>query len=138
MLEHGLSIHIVSGSIPTAVTNTESRMVYKISIITARRKKTEVNRIPQNRYALTNITQTMDDVQDNCNVMRFIKRRSVNKARNIWALSLPLLDSKVKVEFVRSAVLTAVVKKSPTFWHVTPCGPLKVDRRFGGICRIHF
>jgi hypothetical protein len=23
------------------------------------------------------------------------------------------------------------------FWDITPCGPLKVNRRFGGICRLH-
>jgi hypothetical protein len=30
-------------------------------------------------------------------------------------------------------VLTAVVLKSTIFWDITPCSPLKVNRRFGGI-----
>jgi hypothetical protein len=29
-------------------------------------------------------------------------------------------------------VLTAVVMKSYIFWDITPCIPLKVNRRFGG------
>jgi hypothetical protein len=34
-------------------------------------------------------------------------------------------------------VLTAVVMKSSIFWDITPCSPLKVNRRFGGTCRLH-
>jgi hypothetical protein len=30
--------------------------------------------------------------------------------------------------------LTAAVKNSSIFWDITSCSPLKVDRRFGGIC----
>jgi hypothetical protein len=26
--------------------------------------------------------------------------------------------------------------KSPVFWDITPCIPLKVNRRFGGTCRV--
>jgi hypothetical protein len=28
--------------------------------------------------------------------------------------------------------------KSSIFWDISQCGPLKVNRRFGGICRFHF
>jgi hypothetical protein len=28
-----------------------------------------------------------------------------------------------------SEVLTAVVMKVPIFWHITPCSPLKINRR---------
>jgi hypothetical protein len=35
-------------------------------------------------------------------------------------------------EFVGSEFLTAVVLKSTIFWDVTPCSPLKINRRFGG------
>jgi hypothetical protein len=31
-------------------------------------------------------------------------------------------------------VLTAVVMKSSIFWVITPCSPLKVNRRFEGTC----
>jgi hypothetical protein len=34
-------------------------------------------------------------------------------------------------------VLTAVVIKSSIFWDITPCSLLKVNRRFGGIYRLH-
>jgi hypothetical protein len=34
-----------------------------------------------------------------------------------------------------SEVLPAVVMKSSIFWYITPCSPLKVNRRFG---RCHF
>jgi hypothetical protein len=27
--------------------------------------------------------------------------------------------------------------KSTTFWDITPCSPLKVNRHFGGTCRLH-
>jgi hypothetical protein len=35
-------------------------------------------------------------------------------------------------------VLIPVVMKSYPFWDITPCSPLKVNRRFGGIYRLHF
>jgi hypothetical protein len=31
-----------------------------------------------------------------------------------------------------------LIKKSFIFWDITPCSPLKVNRRFGGICRLNF
>jgi hypothetical protein len=34
-------------------------------------------------------------------------------------------------------VLTAVAMKSTIFWDITPCSPLKVNRRFGGTYRHH-
>jgi hypothetical protein len=34
-------------------------------------------------------------------------------------------------------VLTALVMRSYVFWDITPCSPLKVIRRFGGICSLH-
>jgi hypothetical protein len=33
-------------------------------------------------------------------------------------------------------VLTPVVMKSTIFWDMTPCSPLRVNRRFGGTCLI--
>jgi hypothetical protein len=32
--------------------------------------------------------------------------------------------------------LTAVVTKSSIFWDITPCSPLKINLRFGRICRL--
>jgi hypothetical protein len=37
--------------------------------------------------------------------------------------------------YVGFQVLTVVSMKSIIFWVVTPCSPLKVNRRFGGACR---
>jgi hypothetical protein len=34
-------------------------------------------------------------------------------------------------------VHTAVVMKSTHFWDITPCSPLKVNRRFRGTYRLH-
>jgi hypothetical protein len=41
------------------------------------------------------------------------------------------------VYVVRFEVLKAVVMKSPIFWDIRPCGPSKVNRRFGGTYRLH-
>jgi hypothetical protein len=30
-----------------------------------------------------------------------------------------------------------IILNSPTFWDITPCSPLKVNRRFGEKCRLH-
>jgi hypothetical protein len=43
----------------------------------------------------------------------------------------------IKWTVVRFKVLTAVVMKSKTFWDITPCSPLSVNRRFGGTYRLH-
>jgi hypothetical protein len=32
---------------------------------------------------------------------------------------------------------TIVKSESPVFWDITPCSPLKVNRRFGGTCRVY-
>jgi hypothetical protein len=37
---------------------------------------------------------------------------------------------------VQFGILTAVTMKSSVFWDITSCSPLKVHRRFGGICRL--
>jgi hypothetical protein len=47
------------------------------------------------------------------------------------------VTSTRKNVFVRFEVLTAVVMKSTIFWDITPCSPLKVNRRFGGMYRLH-
>jgi hypothetical protein len=38
--------------------------------------------------------------------------------------------------YIRFEVLTAVFMKNSISWDKTPCMPLKVNRRFGGTCRI--
>jgi hypothetical protein len=39
--------------------------------------------------------------------------------------------------YVGFEVLTAVDVKSKIFWDITPCSPLKVNRRFGRTSRLH-
>jgi hypothetical protein len=34
-------------------------------------------------------------------------------------------------------VLTEVVMKNSSFWDITPCSLLKVNRCFRGVCRLH-
>jgi hypothetical protein len=45
---------------------------------------------------------------------------------------------KIDIEDVGFGVLAAVVRKTYTFCNTMPCSPLKVNRRFGGICHLHF
>jgi hypothetical protein len=40
-------------------------------------------------------------------------------------------------EVLLCEVFTAAVVKSSNFWDVTPYSPLKVNRRFGGTCRLN-
>jgi hypothetical protein len=46
-------------------------------------------------------------------------------------------SSNFRWESVGFEVLTAVVKKSIIFWDITPCNPLKVNRRFGWTYCLH-
>jgi hypothetical protein len=39
--------------------------------------------------------------------------------------------------FVDLEVVTPVVMNSSVFWHITPCSLLKINKRFGGSCRLH-
>jgi hypothetical protein len=55
---------------------------------------------------------------------------------NIIPISF-LIISDNSIHIVGFEVLTAVVMKSSSFWDITPCNPLKVKRRFGGICRLY-
>jgi hypothetical protein len=46
-------------------------------------------------------------------------------------------SGSIDEHWVGFEVLTAVVVKFSIFWDITPCSPLKVDRRFGGTYRLH-
>jgi hypothetical protein len=46
---------------------------------------------------------------------------------------IPDFNDRILLKGVGCEVLTAVV----IFWDITPCSPLKVNRRFGGTCRLH-
>jgi hypothetical protein len=52
-----------------------------------------------------------------------------------WTEHAPL--ARQSYFFVGFVVLTAVIMKSAIFWDITPCSPLKVNRRFRGTCRLH-
>jgi hypothetical protein len=42
-----------------------------------------------------------------------------------------------KESFAGFEVLKTVVMESSIFWNITPCSPLKVNRKLGGTCRLH-
>jgi hypothetical protein len=46
-------------------------------------------------------------------------------------------SDKYEKKYIIFEVLTAVVMKSCIYWDITPCSPLKVNRRYGGIFRLH-
>jgi hypothetical protein len=51
-----------------------------------------------------------------------------------------LSKKHVGIQYVKYAgfeVLTAVVMKISIFCVITPCSPLKFNRRFAGTCRVH-
>jgi hypothetical protein len=52
-------------------------------------------------------------------------------------VSFLLCANMIKFSLVKFEVVTAVVMESSTFWDITPCSPLKVNRRFREICRLH-
>jgi hypothetical protein len=53
--------------------------------------------------------------------------------------NLPLLPGAHMNVFSRgSEVLSAVIMKTSVFWDIRPCSPLKNNKRFGGICHLHF
>jgi hypothetical protein len=39
--------------------------------------------------------------------------------------------------YIGFEVLTPLIMKSPAFWNITPCGPVKISRCFGGTCHLH-
>jgi hypothetical protein len=43
----------------------------------------------------------------------------------------------IQEAYIGSEVLAAVVMNNSIFWDVTPCSPLKVNRRFEGIPKLH-
>jgi hypothetical protein len=49
----------------------------------------------------------------------------------------PDYKRKVQVKDAGFEVFPAVVMKPSVFWDITPYSSLKVNRRFGGICRLH-
>jgi hypothetical protein len=53
---------------------------------------------------------------------------------NILSITTGLASRNHSVGF---EVLAGVVMKKFIFWDIAPCGPLKVNPRFGGICRLH-
>jgi hypothetical protein len=55
----------------------------------------------------------------------------------VWAKCIGLNGTYTSGTSVEFEVLTAVVTTSFVFWDITSCSPLKVIRRFGGVCRLH-
>jgi hypothetical protein len=55
---------------------------------------------------------------------------------NIKKVGEILIVYKTTVCVLRFEVFTEVVMKRSIFCNITPCSPLKVNRHFGGICRL--
>jgi hypothetical protein len=65
-------------------------------------------------------------------------RRTATKATQL-NVNLSTLKIFVQAEPEINAALyhaTLNILKSAIFWDITPCSPLKVNRRFGGTCRL--
>jgi hypothetical protein len=56
---------------------------------------------------------------------------------NVTASDTHGYNDKLCFSCVGLEFLTPVVIKSSVFWDMTPCSPLKTNRRFGGTCRLH-
>jgi hypothetical protein len=48
------------------------------------------------------------------------------------------LDNGQNSRHVLFEAITAVTMKNSMVWDIRPCSPMKVNRRFGGIYRLHF
>jgi hypothetical protein len=86
--------------------------------------KAEDTNIPPH-IAYAQITVNVQDINDEKPELSMVTFLSV-------ALTLLLTQT-----YIGFQVLTAVVMKSPIFWDITPCSPLKVNRRFGEKRRLH-
>jgi hypothetical protein len=63
---------------------------------------------------------------------------TVNTATIYFTIMLTSFKLQLRsVNSVRFEILTAVVIKSSIFWDISSCSLLKVNRRFGGTCRLH-
>jgi hypothetical protein len=58
-----------------------------------------------------------------------------HRVQNIFSQKIKILSRRTTFVTILLLVgfeaLTEVVKKSTIFWYITPCNPLKVNRRFG-------
>jgi hypothetical protein len=68
------------------------------------------------------------------------RNRRVTQSSNkqAWGSMLFRNVGKLVADCVVYEVLTAMVIKSYVFWYKMQCSPLKVNRRFGGTCRLYF
>jgi hypothetical protein len=51
--------------------------------------------------------------------------------------SMELVIPTISCSSVGFVILTVVVMESSIVWDITPCSPVKVNRRFGETCRLH-
>jgi hypothetical protein len=68
-----------------------------------------------------------------------LPKETLNGGFTAWFILTVIWTYEPSLMFVLVAfeVLTAVVMKISIFWDVMSCSPLKVNRRFGGTCRLH-
>jgi hypothetical protein len=59
----------------------------------------------------------------------------VQGPQSIFCVYLKILTTLILLSRIWGS--SSRVMKSSIFWYITPCSPLKVNRRFGGTCRLH-
>jgi hypothetical protein len=59
------------------------------------------------------------------------------RSQTLYRLRYPGSGTVVYRVQIGSEVLTAMIVKSSIFWDITPCSPLKDNRRFRGTYRLH-
>jgi hypothetical protein len=62
---------------------------------------------------------------------------TVSKLTMYWLADCCFLCTHFLI-YLSRCYLTIVVRNIITFWDITPCSLLKVNRRFGGTCHLHF
>jgi hypothetical protein len=62
---------------------------------------------------------------------------TVNSTVMQSVLGLQVPDGVIVFAHLGFEFLRVVVMKSPVFWHIKLCGPMRVNARFGGTCRLH-
>jgi hypothetical protein len=78
-------------------------------------------------FCTSDMPQIMDSVQHNTHITDQPLSQNFSESSKMYVLI-----------YFGFEALTEVVIESSVFWDVTLCSPLKVNRRYGGTCRLHY
>jgi hypothetical protein len=104
--------------------------ILKCFIIRDCRRSVFLNRRTAARY------RAMASITPGRRLIKKIYRAAVSQRLRTTAVDHYITIPKL-LDSVGFEILTAVVMKSSTFWDITLCSSLKVDRRFGETCDLH-